>query len=147
MAKRISSAGRDLFTSAVEKLRKQKKAEEVQNQCKKEFADLLTERVDFWQSDRNDPGQQKSLYELLSTVDAHFPELFPKALISDEDDEYLQTVDVDDEDDYVYKILRKYNKKALLRVHPDRQRNVKPETKVLAEIICQVLQEIWSENN
>ena len=145
LAKRISSAGKDLFNSAVEKLRARKKVEEEQNQCKKDFSDLLGERVDFWQSDMDNPGQQKSLYELLNTLDAHFPELFSTALISAQHDKYFQAVDEEEED--VYKLLRKYLKKALLKVHPDRQQNSTSETKILAEIVCQVLQDIWSDSN
>ena len=145
LAKRISSAGKDLFNSAVEKLRARKVAEEEQNQCKKDFSDLLSERVDFWQSDMDNPGQQKSLYELLNTLDAHFPELFSTALISAQHDKYFQAVDEEEED--VYKLLRKYLKKALLKVHPDRQQNATSETKILAEIVCQVLQDIWSDSN
>ena len=65
----------------------------------------------------DNPGQQKSLYELLNTLDAHFPELFSTALISAQHDKYFQAVDEEEED--VYKLLRKYLKKALLKVHPD----------------------------
>ena len=105
-----SLLGKDLFNSAVEKLRARKVAEEEQNQCKKDFSDLLSERVDFWQSDMDNPGQQKSLYELLNTLDAHFPELFSTALISAQHDKYFQAVDEEEED--VYKLLRKYLKKS-----------------------------------
>ena len=140
----MSSKGKELFNNAVHKVRERKRVEEDENKSRLAFSDLLAERVDFWQSSRDSPEEQLTLYELLSTVDVHFPEVFPEPLISAKDDIILQNADESDEN--VKLLLRKYNKKALLRVHPDRQRNKKIETKLLCEILCQVLHEIWSEN-
>ena len=144
LARRVSSKGKELFNNAVHKVRERKRVEEVENRSRLAFSDLLAERVDFWQSSRDSPEEQLTLYELLSTVDVHFPEVFPEPLISKKDDVIFQNTDESDEN--VQQLLRKYNKKALLRVHPDRQRNKKIETKLLCEILCQVLHEIWSES-
>ena len=144
LARRMSSKGKELFHNAVDKVRERKRIEDDENKSRLAFSDLLAERVDFWQTSRDRPEEQLTLYELLSTVDVHFPEIFPQPLISAIDNIMLQNADESDEN--VKRLLRKYNKKALLRVHPDRQRNTKIETKLLCEIICQVLQDIWSEN-
>jgi hypothetical protein len=140
----MSSKGKELFNNAVHKVRERKRVEEDENKSRLAFSDLLAERVDFWQSSRDSPEEQLTLYELLSTVDVHFPEVFPEPLISAKDDIILRHADESDEN--VKLLLRKYNRKALLRVHPDRQRNKKIETKLLCEILCQVLHDVWSEN-